>query len=184
MSSNDWSLEVAAICAARAAVGAAPDLAAVSAAICAARAAVGAAPDLAAVSVSVSAACATLSVSGARATVGAAPDLAAISAALSRGRETSPGACHRWRNSVGLPPACWLLRLADSVCRKATSDLVIQMVADMRVEYFEALNAGRRVKARWITALHYVSIARAFTIDRFVSAILNYVLGILRTGKS
>ncbi len=86
--------------------------------------------------------------------------------------------------SIRRPPGAWLLRLADSICRQSTSRLVLEMVADMRLEYFEALKDGRKVKARWIKALHYVAMARALTLDRLLAAGLSYVIGAFRTGKS
>ena len=54
------------------------------------------------------------------------------------------------------------------------------MVADMRVEYCEALTEGRPVKAEWILLLHYFSMARALTLDRVVSAVLSYAIGVIR----
>ena len=62
---------------------------------------------------------------------------------------------------LNIPPGSWLLNLADNVCRKATLDLLRQMVADMRVEHFEALRDGRKIRASWVKALHYFSMAHA-----------------------
>jgi hypothetical protein len=58
------------------------------------------------------------------------------------------------------------------------------MVADMRVEHYDALRERRKFKARWIVLLHYISIARALTIDRLLGALMDYVLGVFRAGKS
>ncbi len=88
------------------------------------------------------------------------------------------------RSSVKCPPGNLLLRLANSICRKATTEMVNLMVADMRVEHFEALKEHRRVKAQWIRVLHYFSIARALTVDRLIGAALNYLIGVFRAGKS
>ena len=84
---------------------------------------------------------------------------------------------YRRRNFIKPPPGNWLLNLANSVCRKSTSDLISQMLADMRVEYHQALNEGRRLGAEWVRLLHYVSIARALSIDRLLAVVFNYVLG-------
>ena len=83
----------------------------------------------------------------------------------------------RQSGSIKRPPGGWLLKLADCACRKSTLDLITQMVADMHVEYFQALNEGRPIKAEWIKGLHFYSIARALTIDRLIAAGFNYVLG-------
>jgi hypothetical protein len=58
------------------------------------------------------------------------------------------------------------------------------MIADMRVEHYDALRDGRKLKARWIVVLHYVSIARALTLDRLLATLADYVLGVFRAGKS
>ena len=62
-------------------------------------------------------------------------------------------------------------------------DVIGQTVADMRVEYYDALRDGRKIKAEWIKALLYVHIARALTIDRLLGAALGYILGTIRDGK-
>jgi hypothetical protein len=85
---------------------------------------------------------------------------------------------------VQYPLASWLLSISDNVCRKATAKLIGQMVADMRVEHYDALREGRKFKAQWITILHYISIARALTLDRLLTALLDYALGVFRAGKS
>jgi len=81
------------------------------------------------------------------------------------------------RDSIKRPPGGWLVRLADRICRKSTSELIGPMVADMRVECFEALQDGHRLKAAWLKVLHYFYISRALSIDRVVIAVVNYLLG-------
>ena len=81
------------------------------------------------------------------------------------------------RRSIKCPPGGWLMKLVCCVCRRATSDLVAQMVADMRVEYFPVLKEGHRWKARWIKVLHYIAMARALSVDRLLAAVFNYVVG-------
>ena len=108
----------------------------------------------------------------------------ALAMAISRERTASSRNLRLPKLSISRPPGAWLLRLADSACRRSTSKLVLEMVADMRLEYFEALKDGRKIKAAWIKALHYVAMARALTLDRLLTAGLSYVLGAFRTGKS
>ncbi len=80
-------------------------------------------------------------------------------------------------------PGGWLLKMADNVFSKATRNSVHQMVADMRVEQFEALKDGRKFRAWWMPYLHGFHIARALTLDRLIGAVINYVLGAFRAGK-
>jgi hypothetical protein len=81
---------------------------------------------------------------------------------------------------VARPPGYRLVRFADLCCTQKTADLVNQMVADMRKEYFEALSAGRSRKARWLVAIHYVAIWRAFAITRPLAAAVDFVFGVAR----
>ncbi|MEZ5354021.1 MAG: hypothetical protein R2762_15390 [Bryobacteraceae bacterium] len=56
-------------------------------------------------------------------------------------------------------------------------------IGDLRVEYYDALREGRKVRAEWLVVLHYLAIARAVSIDRILSRIVNSFLGILGPGK-
>ncbi|MEZ5404571.1 MAG: hypothetical protein R2729_33135 [Bryobacteraceae bacterium] len=57
------------------------------------------------------------------------------------------------------------------------------MVADLRVEHYEALKQRRKVRAGWLVVLHYIAIARALTITRILDHAVNSFLGIIRPGK-
>jgi hypothetical protein len=79
--------------------------------------------------------------------------------------------------SIATPPGSLILWMAKHIFSPRTSELVAQMVADMRFEYYEALAAGRPSRAFYLKFLHYVAIARALTVDRIVGVALNYFLG-------
>lgn len=80
-------------------------------------------------------------------------------------------------------PGSSLTRSAECLLRPATVELVLAMIADMQFEYFEALQAARPHRARWLLVLHYIAIARALTVDRALGALVGYVFGVIRAGK-
>lgn len=84
-------------------------------------------------------------------------------------------------SKVATPPGHLALSAARALLRKSTCDLVVQAVADMRVEYFDALQAGRPLRAHWIRLLHYVAIVRMLTVSRALSAAID--LAVRAIGK-
>jgi hypothetical protein len=66
-----------------------------------------------------------------------------------------------WGRVTG-PPLHWLVILTSFFCSKKTRERIVgQIVADARVEYFEALKGNERWKARWIVVRGYWSVATA-----------------------
>lgn len=55
-------------------------------------------------------------------------------------------------NVLKRPPGTDLLKMAEFFCaRRTLTGMVMPLMADWRIEYFEALKDGRNLKARWIS---------------------------------
>jgi hypothetical protein len=75
---------------------------------------------------------------------------------------TRPRAVHTELGVIQKPPGFSLERfLRFLVSKKSYERVYGQIIADMREEYFEALHAGEKRKARWIVVRAYVSVLTA-----------------------
>jgi hypothetical protein len=67
-------------------------------------------------------------------------------------------------------PGTRLLALVDFLLSPKTVENIFRpLVADWRLEFFEALRQGRRAKARWISMRYRYSFVMAMSISRLVS---------------
>jgi len=73
---------------------------------------------------------------------------------------------------IARPPGATLLSLADFVFSKKTRDAVFApTIGDLRDEYNEALDQGRRYKARWVRIRGCASFWNAFFLQECVSVV-------------
>jgi len=74
------------------------------------------------------------------------------------------------------PPGYVILKIADFLWSHKTLTLTFEpLVADWRHEYCEALQGGRRMKARWICIRYYWAFAKAFGLTKIVDAVKAFV---------
>jgi hypothetical protein len=67
-------------------------------------------------------------------------------------------------------PGTNLLAMVDFLFSSRTVEQTFKpLVADWRLEYFDALNRGRAWKARWITARYLYSFIMAMSLSRLLS---------------
>lgn len=73
---------------------------------------------------------------------------------------------------ISKPPGALLMLVADFFCSTRTFERVVRpIVSDMRFEYWEALDAGRRGKAAWICLRGYWSFFKALGLYSIARAV-------------
>lgn len=81
---------------------------------------------------------------------------------------------------ISEPPGMTLLAVADFLCSSWSYEHVAKpVVVDMQIQYFEALAAGRTVKAYWIRLRDAIRFFHALGLDR----ILKVVAKIVQVGR-
>ena len=84
---------------------------------------------------------------------------------------TGPRTSDQARNktaSIATAPGSLVLKIAEFLCSKKVYERVfLQVVATMREEYFEALDAGRKEKARWIKVRGYLWLIWTIALQLF-----------------
>ncbi len=72
---------------------------------------------------------------------------------------------------ISKPPGALLMLVADFFCSTTTLERIVRpIVSDMRFEYCEALDAGRRGKAAWVCLRGYWSFFKALGLYSIVRA--------------
>lgn len=86
-------------------------------------------------------------------------------------------AMHKNVNRLSRPPGSFLLSVSDFFCSKKTREEVAeQVIADMRIEYNEALSERRTIKARWIRLRYCWSFCYAVGLHRVLKVIADIIL--------
>jgi hypothetical protein len=80
-------------------------------------------------------------------------------------------------------PGTIALKLVDFLCNPKTVEKTFKpLVADWRCEYFEALTANRRLKARWISVRYVWYFVLALGISRVLSVVRPVLPSVFRSG--
>lgn len=80
-------------------------------------------------------------------------------------------------NSVSRPPGSFLLSVSNFFCSKKTQeDVAEQVIADMRIEYNQALFEKRKIKARWIRIRYCWIFVCAVGLYRVLKVIADIIL--------
>lgn len=83
------------------------------------------------------------------------------------------------RSGLKRPPGNILLRICDFLFSKKTVMLTFRpLIADWRMEYYEALDSRRRAKARWICVRYYWYFAKAFGLSKLYTLIKEIVFAL------
>jgi len=92
-------------------------------------------------------------------------------------RETFPRPYPRSLPIVHRPPGSRLLNIVEFLYSPSAREKVFEpLIADWRLEYFEALAVKKPLKAKWISVRYYWAFCKAMGLQRLLSVIYKMAL--------